>query len=302
MEDDFSVNIEEICFDPENQADGSNPASHQNWSTTPPIASGEQVPWTINASDVIDGQRNGSLLPSHLMAPKYIIDSFCDSSISDESMFYDTIIHGWNKDHTMSIYDIRDQLELYGVGSHVKMDASIEDLMSELTQGRRVIISKSSEIIEEPGHPLWRFFQQSSGNAIWIDKVDLSDPGHPKITIKDSFDPQGPGKEYELAEFVNAWRDSGLNFVATDHAPPDTHLTANDFDQEKGMFLGLSSYFTEMVGQFPPTSSKEEPSLQVDSSHEASAKTTSQNLTEDMPVNPISRLSDEEKEELFKLI
>jgi hypothetical protein len=105
--------------------------------------------------------------------------------------------------------------------------ATVEDLISELSQGHKVLVDVDFGELLDQDYPLEDFFQQSADRAIWVTGIDTGDPDHPKVIINDSGDPHGAGKEYDLTNFVNAWKDSGFSYVATDNAPAGFHLAAS---------------------------------------------------------------------------
>jgi hypothetical protein len=186
-----------------------------------------------------------------VVAQRGIIEEFTGHEISEAQLVYDATAHGWLTDGGMSMGDVGNLLELYGVPCHEHTDATIEDLMSELAQGHKVIVGVDSGEIWNQDYSWEDFLHQAADHAIWVTGIDTSDLANPKVIVNDSGDPNGAGKAYDLYVFRDAWQDSGFFYVSTDEAPPDIHQIANGFDPAAGVFPELVSYLSETHGDFP---------------------------------------------------
>lgn len=132
-------------------------------------------------------------------------------------------------------------LSLHGVESHVTEHATVGDLMSELAAGHKVIVGVHAGDLWTPDS-LDNLLHRGADHAIWVTGVDVSDPEHLKVLVNDSGDPHGCAKSYELDQFLRAWDDSDHFLVATNHAPPDLHLTCPDFDTHTGAFTTMLNW------------------------------------------------------------
>lgn len=186
-----------------------------------------------------------------VVAQRGIIEAYTGEDISEAQLVYEATANGWLTDHGMSPADIGNLLELNGIPCHSRTHATVEDLITELSQGHKVIVGvNSSEIwgTENPsGQPV---FGEVADHAIWVTGVDMTDPDNPKVFINDSGTPDGAGKVYDLATFVDAWEDSGYFYVSTDHPPPDLHLSASGFDPATGTFPEMVNYFSKYDPDF----------------------------------------------------
>lgn len=216
-----------------------------------------RLPWSIGADDTDATSLVGT--PEHdanywqpqttaftcaVQAQRGIIEAFTGQSVSEAQLVYDATVNGWLTEGGMSPHDVGSLLELYGIPCHTRTGATVEELMAELAQGRKVIVGVDSGEVWRNDFPLEDFFQQSADHAIWVTGVDMSDSANPKVIVNDSGDPSGAGKAYDLTMFSDAWQDSGFFYVATDDAPSDMALASQQgFDQSEGTFSGLSSYF-----------------------------------------------------------
>jgi hypothetical protein len=153
-----------------------------------------------------------------VQAQRGIIEAYTGQDVSESQLVYDAAINGWITNNGMNPRDVGNLLDLYGIPNHTNEGASIQDLMSELSQGRKVIVGVDSGELWK-GEPLEDFFNQSADHAIWVTGIDMTNPNNPQVIINDSGDPSGAGKSYDLDQFVDAWEDSGFFYVATDNAP-----------------------------------------------------------------------------------
>jgi len=226
-----------------------------------------------------------------VVAQRGIIEAFTGEPISEAQLVYDATANGWLSDGGMSPLDVGNLLELYNIPCHVDMGATVEDLMAELTQGHKVIVGVDAGELWDQDFPLEDFFEQSADHAIWVTGVDMSDPDNPMVIINDSGKPEdGAGNAYPLADFVDAWEDSGFYYVATDNAPPDFHQLAAGFDPESGLFTDIANYIGGLYSDFVP---RIQPEVHSESAAQSAPPTAD---------NPFASLGDAEKESLFKSI
>lgn len=120
-------------------------------------------------------------------------------------------------------------------------NASMQNIVSELASGHKVIVGVNSSDLWHPGS-INSFFSQGADHAIWVTGVDNADPDNVKVIINDSGDPEGAGKAYSLEQFKDAWEDSGNFYLATDQAPPGLEINFPDFDQQSGVFPGIVNW------------------------------------------------------------
>jgi len=119
-------------------------------------------------------------------------------------------------------------LELHGVGTNHYDNANIFNLVSELAQGHRVIVSVDSgelwsqnEVLQSINDIPQELYEDGvADHTIIISGIDVSDPSNPVVVVTDP----GTGQvaaTYELADFIEAWGDSGFDMIATAEAPQD---------------------------------------------------------------------------------
>jgi hypothetical protein len=198
------------------------------------------MPWDYNPAvigtpnaDMSHWQLQDTDFTCAVQAQRGIIEQFTGEPISESQLVYEATANGWLTDRGMSPDDVGNLLELHGIPYHANHDASVQDLLSELAEGRKVIVGVDSCELWN-GEPIEDFFHQSADHAIWVTGVDFTDPNNPQVIINDSGDPNGAGKQYALNDFVDAWEDSGFNYVATDFAP---NGLASDWGHQLTNFL-----------------------------------------------------------------
>lgn len=150
-------------------------------------------------------------------------------------------------------YDIGKVLELAGVGMHQVIGTSMDDLINELSQGHRVIVSVDADELwynDSLKGRLKNWFNDVTGhqggnhalivagvevnpNDVNDIKVVLTDPGTGHLRI-----------EYPANQFMNAWRDSNCFMVATDSPAP------YQYDASTGMEVPSNFAVQQHLNQF----------------------------------------------------
>lgn len=145
--------------------------------------------------------------------------------------------------------DVGKLLDVFDIPHHQVDHASLDQLVSELQAGHRIIVGVNSAELWDQG-PLaefWNWFIEKLGldtaefnpanHAVSLTGINVSDPAHPTVVLNDSGNPDGAGIEYPLDRFMDAWQNSDFHYVATNAAPPDGMVP--DFDL--GAFLGIGT-------------------------------------------------------------
>lgn len=126
-------------------------------------------------------------------------------------------------------YDIGKVLQLAGVGMHQTIGNSVDDLINELAQGHRVIVSVDANELwynDTIGDKLNNWFKDAIGlqggnHALIVAGVEV-DPIHPENNKVILTDP-GDGHlriEYPMKQFKEAWGDSNCFMAATNDPAP----------------------------------------------------------------------------------
>jgi len=219
-------------------------------------------PWRDDAgisSDDVDAsfwQQQTTPFTCAVVCQQMILRQF-GIDVSEAQLVYDATSNGWLTDQGTSAADMGKLLEHYGVPVHQGFGNGVESIAGEIAMGRKVIVAvDSGEIWKQDG-----FFEDwmnpnGADHAVVVTGLDLSDPSHPKVVLNDPGDPMGAGKAYPLEDFLDAWRDSGYLYVATDHAPiglQDHAQFGPHFDPQTGMYMNpdfWSQWLQEAVSEF----------------------------------------------------
>lgn len=150
-------------------------------------------------------------------------------------------------------YDIGKVLELAGVGMHQVTGSTMYDLMNELAQGHRVIVSVDA-------YELWNndtaygrlknwfddvFGGQGGNHALIVAGIEVNpnDVNDIKVVLTDP----GAGHlriEYPAEQFMDAWRDSNCFMAATDAPAP------YQYDASTGMEVPSNFAVQQHFNQF----------------------------------------------------
>lgn len=193
-----------------------------------------QIPGTEYSSDIAQVYSDTCAIRSQqIILRDYGID------ISQEALMSISERHGWyTPGEGTSMENVGNLLQLAGVDCHQSYNNTIYDIIKELSQGHRIIVgvdsgelwaedyySKLDEKIEDsfgnqtPDHAL--IVAGVEVNPFKSDdvKIILTDPGTGKLRV-----------EYELREFVDAWKDSNCFMVSTEEPAPYQYdaLTGNE--------------------------------------------------------------------------
>lgn len=207
-------------------------------------------PWEQHGSiigtpdqDAETWQHQGTEFTCAVVSQQMILQQF-GIEVSEAQLVYDAVTNGWLTDAGTSIDDLGRLLEHYGIDTHQVVGAGVESLMSELVQGRAVIVAVDADDMWNPGSLSPDVLgQDGADHAVVVTGLDLSDPECPRVYINDPGDPDGAGKAYSLEQFLDAWADSGNTYVATDDAPPGLgqhSLFGAHFDSESGLYMDQS--------------------------------------------------------------
>lgn len=181
--------------------------------------------------------------------------------ISEQDLRDIALEHGWYSPKGGTVAsDVGNLLDLAGIHCHQSTNNTVYDLVSELSQGHRVIvgvdsgelwsktfIGKSFEKVEDmmgmshADHALIVAGVDVNANNPKDIKIVLTDPGTGDLRI-----------EYKLKDFMDAWKDSKCFMVSTEEAAPfqfdpatsrevpsgfHSEYSHNDFVQDNGYIL-----------------------------------------------------------------
>jgi hypothetical protein len=179
-----------------------------------------------------------------------VINQFLHSDISLDEANYVAYSNGWYEPGYGTSWDNLGKLmDHYGVDYHSVENASIQQLAQELQAGNRVVIPVNSGELWDQGffNDFKNWLVENLGldsaqftpadHAVVVTGIDMSDPNNPMVLINDPGVPDGAAMRYPADQFMDAWENSGFDYVATTSAPGANAL--GDFDL--GTFLGVGT-------------------------------------------------------------
>jgi hypothetical protein len=178
-----------------------------------------------------------------VVSQQMILEQF-GIEVSEAGLVYQATTNGWLTDGGTSPDDVAQLLEMYGIGTHTEIGASVDDLINELSHGRKVIVGiDSGEIWGEDSVFEDLLSGAHADHAVVLTGLDVSDPSNPLVMVNDPGHPRGEAMAIPLEKFADSWEDSGNMYVATDDAPPDLALDprlGSGFDGDQGVYINES--------------------------------------------------------------
>ena len=195
-------------------------------------------------------------------------------NVSQEQLISLAEDKGWyNPGEGTPVNHVGKLMTMLGVECHQSQNNSVYDLVSELSQGHRVIVSVDSgelwanTFIDVLGEKLEDISGNSAADhALIVAGVEVN-PNNPQDVSVVLTDP-GSGNlrvKYSLSEFMDAWKDSNCFMVSTEEAAPyqfdpitqcevpsgfATDFQLNNFVVENNLFMDEAEIF--MPNDFSP--------------------------------------------------
>lgn len=132
--------------------------------------------------------------------------------------------------------DVGNLLETANIPVTRQDDANVFNLVSELSQGHKVIVGVDSEELWGNKFMAWLkdfFMGDTPDHALVVAGIDTSDPDNVMVIVDDP----GSGeyhKAYPLDQFMDAWSDAQCYMVSTDIPVPDHSAAMANFDYGQG--------------------------------------------------------------------
>lgn len=132
--------------------------------------------------------------------------------------------------------DVGNLLETANIPVTRQEDANVFNLVSELSQGHKVIVGVDSEELWGNKFMAWMkdfFMGDTPDHALVVAGIDTSDPNNVMVIVDDP----GSGdyhKAYPLDQFMDAWSDAQCYMVSTDIPVPDHSAAMANFDYGQG--------------------------------------------------------------------
>jgi hypothetical protein len=153
--------------------------------------------------------------------------------VSSDELIRMAYINGWYMPGGGTLMDdVGKLLEAHGIEVNRYENANIFNLVSELAQGRQIIIAvdsselwASNDVLRDLAMTQPNIFGGGIDHAVIVSGVDISDPNNPVVIITDPGTGQ-VGATYPLEDFLKAWENSGFWMVST-AVSPEQFVAAN---------------------------------------------------------------------------
>ncbi len=114
-------------------------------------------------------------------------------------------------------------LELHGVDCNMYVNATEQNLVSELAQGKRVIVSVDSDELWGKEGPFSKILDTlgldfGGDHALVVSGYDCSDPKNPTVILTDSGTGQAAAP-YPYKNFAKAWEDGNCTMIVPEQSP-----------------------------------------------------------------------------------
>lgn len=174
---------------------------------------GNHFPWSLNW---FSQEINGYCGPTSVAI---VLNQFLGAGINNpEYMVEQAQLLNLMGDPSMGMHtdDIATLLTSFGVQAHVTT-SSIEDLAVKLEMGYGVIACVDSGEIWHDDPADDQFEDNTSDHALVVSEIDFNNG---IVTLADPGEPDGSIETVSIAEFEDAWADSGFEMVVTDDPDP----------------------------------------------------------------------------------
>lgn len=203
-----------------------------------------------------------------IKSQQLILNDFGIECTEDDLVQY-SAEHGWYNGNGTRLGDIGNLLEDAGIHCSRQCDANVFNLISELSQGHKVIVGVDSGELWGNRFIEWLrdfFLGVTPDHALLVTNIDTSDPGNIKVVVTDPGTGEA-GKAYPLDQFMDAWSDASCFMCSTDDPVPPTVPGMENFDYMEGhipdiagidfpqfqMFSDLSMGLPVAIPQIPLT-------------------------------------------------
>lgn len=158
--------------------------------------------------------------------------------VTEDQLVQFSYDQGWyNGDGSgTSAQDVGNLLESANIPVTRQDGANVFNLVSELSQGHKVIVGVDSEELWGNKFMAWLkdfFMGNTPDHALVVAGIDTSDPNNVMVIVDDP----GSGeyhKAYPLDQFMDAWSDAECYMVSTDVPVPEFAPAMTNFDYGQG--------------------------------------------------------------------
>lgn len=170
-----------------------------------------------------------------IKSQQLILNDFGIPCTEDDLVKY-SAEHGWYNGNGTSMEDVGNLLEDAGIHCTKQCDANVFNLISELSQGHKVIVGVDSGELWGNRFIEWLkdfFLGVTPDHALLVTGIDTSDPNNIKVIVTDPGTGEA-GKAYSLEQFMDAWSDASCYMCSTNEPVPSTVPGMQNFNYMEG--------------------------------------------------------------------
>lgn len=170
-----------------------------------------------------------------IKSQQLILNDFGIPCTEDDLVQYSTE-HGWYNGNGTRMEDVGNLLEDAGIPCSRQCDANVFNLVKELSQGHKVIVGVDSNELWGNRFEEWLkdfFLGETPDHALLVTGIDTTAPNNVKVIVTDPGTGE-VGKEYPLAQFMDAWSDASCYMCSTNTPVPSTVPGMENFDYIEG--------------------------------------------------------------------
>ena len=176
-----------------------------------------------------------------IKSQQLILNDFGIPCTEDDLIRY-SIEHGWYNGNGTRMEDIGKLLEDAGIQCSRQCDANVFNLVSELSQGHKVIVGIDSG--ELWGNRFIEWFKDffigvTPDHALLVTSIDTNDPNNVKVIVTDPGTGEN-GKSYPIEQFMDAWSDSSCYMCSTKEPVPSNVFGMGNFDYFEGHISNIA--------------------------------------------------------------
>lgn len=170
-----------------------------------------------------------------IKSQQLILNDFGIPCTEDDLVQY-SAERGWYNGHGTNMEDVGNLLEDAGIQCTRQCDANVFNLVSELSQGHKVIVGVDAGELWGNRFIEWLkdfFLGVTPNHALLVTGIDTSDPNNIKVIVTDPGTGE-TGKAYPLEQFMDAWSDASCYMCSTNNPAPATVPGMENFDYMEG--------------------------------------------------------------------
>lgn len=172
-----------------------------------------------------------------IKSQQFILNDFGIPATEDQLVQY-SYEQGWYQGDGSGtqMQDVGNLLEAAGIPCTRQADANVFNLVSELSQGHKVIVAVDADELYGKRFLQWLydfFGGETPNHALVVTGIDTFDPNNIQVVVTDPGDGSYQ-KSYPLDQFMDAWADSSHYMVSTDIAIPAIIHGMENFNYEAG--------------------------------------------------------------------